>query len=292
MIRPPVPPKRLLLKARKQVTGSFAGQYRSAFRGAGLDFEELRPYQYGDDVRAMNWSVTARTGTPYIKLYREERELNLFLLLDLSASQGFGTAKGQKWTTALEVAALLTYGALENRDRLGIAVVTDHIEMYRPLSRGSQKLMGTLSALEHLQLRSPGTDLGLGLDFTHRVLRRPSIVVIITDLLDEGYERSLLRLHSRHETILLHLHHPEELAPAATGILPTFDLETGHAGWRFRPSFRPQQKPRTSLDSVRNTLANLRKRYAIESLSLDVTQNPLHALQEYLLSRHPTTQRR
>jgi uncharacterized protein (DUF58 family) len=214
-------------------------------------------------------------GSPYLKMYREARELNLMLLLDLSGSQSFGTAAGQKWQTALELTALLGWSAILSGDRMGLTVVTDTVELYRPLRRGEAHLLATFSALERLQLQHPGTHLAAGFEFLAHALKRPSIVLVISDLLDTTFEPALARLRARHEVLLLGLHHPAETGERIQGYIPYFDLETGRTAWVAGGHALPNPLG----DAARNP----------DYLPLDVTQDYLPALRQFLQHRKPTT---
>lgn len=219
--------RRIEIRARRLVSNLFLGEYHSVFRGRGLEFWEVREYQPGDDVRTIDWNVTARMGTPYVKKYVEERELTVLLALDVSASQSFGTVAQAKAEVAAEVAALLAFAAVANNDRVGLLTFSDRIEKFTPPRKGAQHVLRIVRELLHARPQSPGTDIAGALSYLTRVARRHSIVFLISDFLDEGFEPALRIAAQRHDLITVSLTDPRELSLPAIGLLELEDAETG-----------------------------------------------------------------
>src|SRR5207248_4593641 len=178
--------RRLHLKARRAVENLLGGEYHSVFKGTGIAFEEVREYQPGDDIRSIDWNVTARMGHPFVKRFIEERELTVMLLVDTSASQQFGTLFQQKREVAAELAAVLAFSAVSNNDRVGLVQFTDRIERFVPPRKGARHVLRLIRDVLFHQPRRTGTSLREGLDFLNRVRRRRAIVFLFSDFLDEG----------------------------------------------------------------------------------------------------------
>ncbi len=219
--------RRLELKMRRLVNSRFAGEYRSVYKGQGMEFSEVREYQPGDEVRSIDWNVTARLQKPYVKRYVEERELTVLLLVDCSASTHFGTRSRFKDDVALEVAAVLGLSALRNNDRVGLLAFTDRVEHAVPPRKGRRhglRLLRDLLSLRPVGLR---TDVAMACTQAERHLSHRSLVFVISDCNDIGAETALRRLAARHEVVVLTVDDPVEHALPAAGVLVLADPETG-----------------------------------------------------------------
>ena len=219
--------RRLQLKARRAVEDLLGGEYHSVFKGAGVAFEEVREYQPGDDVRTIDWNVTARMGHAFIKRFIEERELTVLLAVDCSGSHLFGTQAQQKREVAAELAAVLAFSAVSNNDRVGLVQFTDRIERFVPPRKGARHVLRLIRDVLFHQPRRSGTSLREGLDFLNRVQRRRAIVFLFSDFLDEGYEMSFKRTGRRHDLVAVRVTDPREEELPAVGLLRVEDAETG-----------------------------------------------------------------
>ena len=219
--------RRLQLKARRAVEDLLGGEYHSVFKGAGVAFEEVREYQPGDDVRTIDWNVTARMGHPFVKRFIEERELTVLLAVDCSGSHLFGTRAQQKREVAAELAAVLAFSAVSNNDRVGLVQFTDRVERFVPPRKGSRHVLRLIRDVLFHQPRRRGTSLREGLDFLNRVQRRRAVVFLFSDFLDEGYEMSFKRSARRHDLIAIRVTDPREEELPAVGLLRVEDAETG-----------------------------------------------------------------
>ncbi len=242
--------RRLQLQARRAVQALLGGEYHSVFKGTGLSFEEVREYQPGDDIRSIDWNVTARVGAPFIKRYVEERELTVILLVDVSGSQRFGTQKQPKRAVAAELAALIAFSAIANNDRVGLVAYTDTVERFVAPAKGTKHVLRLLRDILFFEPARQGTALRVGLDYLNKVQQRRAIVFLISDFADEGYERAFRFAGRKHDLVAVCVadHREHELADA--GLLELQDAETGQtilidsSGPQLRRAFAAQATAR------------------------------------------------
>ena len=204
-----------------------AGGYQSVFKGRGMAFSEVRQYQPGDDVRFIDWNVSARMNDTYVKVFTEEREMTVMLLVDLSASQSFGSAAQSKNETAAEVAALLAFSAIKNNDRVGLILFTDRIERFVPPKKGSGHVMRVVAEILNPRPASRGTDIDCALRLLGNVTRRRVVAFLLSDFLADGYEHQLRVAARKHDLIPVQIIDPREEQLADTGLLLIEDLESG-----------------------------------------------------------------
>jgi uncharacterized protein (DUF58 family) len=219
--------RRLQLRARRAVEDLLGGEYHSVFKGTGMVFEEVREYQPGDDVRTIDWNVTARMGHPFIKRYVEERELTVMLLVDWSGSHQFGTGRQQKREVAAELAAVLAFSAISNNDKVGLIGFTDRVECFVPPRKGIRHVLRLIRDALYFQPAHEGTSLREGLTFLNRILHRRAIVFVLSDFLDHGFEQVFKRTGRRHDVIAIRLNDPREEELPAIGLVELEDAETG-----------------------------------------------------------------
>jgi len=219
--------RRLHLRARRLVQTLLGGEYHSAFKGAGLSFEEVREYQPGDDVRTIDWNVTARTGHPFIKRYVEERELTMLLVVDVSASQRFGTGLLTKRAAAAELAALLALCAVSNNDRVGLVAFTSEVERFVAPNKGPRHVLRLLRDILAFEPRKSGTELAAALDYVVKVQRRRAIVFAIGDFLGGGFDKAFRRASRKHDLIAVRTSDPRERQWAPAGLIRLRDAESG-----------------------------------------------------------------
>ncbi|HMF18336.1 MAG TPA: DUF58 domain-containing protein [Gemmataceae bacterium] len=219
--------RRLQIRARRAVEDLLGGEYHSVFKGTGIAFEEVREYQPGDDIRAIDWNVTARMGHPFIKRFVEERELTVMLLVDCSGSNQFGTRVQLKREIAAELAAILAFSAIANNDRVGLIAFTDRVEKFVPPRKGTRHVLRLIRDVLFFQPEGRGTCLREALDFLNRVLVRRAIVFLLSDFLDRNYEQALKRTGKRHDLVAVPIRDPGEAELPAVGLLELEDAETG-----------------------------------------------------------------
>jgi uncharacterized protein (DUF58 family) len=204
-----------------------AGAYHSVFKGRGMDFEEVREYQLGDDVRTIDWNVSARTGVTHIKKYREERELTIVILVDVSASGVIGTGAQSKRDLAAEIASVLAFSATRNSDRVGLALFTDEIEQFIPARKGRAHVFHLIHEILFFEPKATGTSCRNALHFVNHVFPRRAIVFLISDFIDQGFEKALKITNQRHDVIAIHISDPSESMLPPVGWVTMEDAETG-----------------------------------------------------------------
>ena len=219
--------RRIRIRTRTILETGIVGSYHAVFKGRGMEFAAVREYTPGDDVRTIDWNVTARMGAPYVKKYVEERDLTLLLLVDVSGSQAFGSRFLLKRDYAAELAAVLAFSAVANQDRVGAVLFSDRIESYIAPARGRDHALRIVRDLLALEPAGRGTDLTAAFRFAHRAMKRRGIVAVLSDFQDAGYERALGVLRARHDVIALHLADPGETEVPEAGLVVLVDPETG-----------------------------------------------------------------
>jgi uncharacterized protein (DUF58 family) len=219
--------RRIEIHTSRIVNELLAGQWNSAFKGRGIEFEEVRPYQIGDDVRAIDWNVTARVGRPFIKLFREEREMAVMLLVDLSASQSLGTHWQTKRELVTELSATLAFSAIKGNDKVGLTLFTDEIEKFVPARKGTRHVLRIIRELLYCDPIGNGTSLQKALQHLNRTASRRTVVFLISDFQDTGYERALKIASSKHDIIPLVVADQREFTMPNVGLVRLRDAETG-----------------------------------------------------------------
>lgn len=219
------------IQIRKAITSQHHGNFHSIFKGSGLEFDDVRSYQYGDDVRSIDWKVSAKGHGTFIKTYREEREQSIYFLLDVSASQQIGAARQQKIDRAKEICGVLSLSAIRQSSQVGIVCFSDQAEMYMKSGKGHRHAVFLLQKLFKLKAASSRTDLKKGINYAANFIRRRSVIFIISDFIDQDYEQSLKALMRKHDVILIHLSDARETELPNLGIVPLLDKESGQTQW-------------------------------------------------------------
>ena len=247
--------RRVEIATRGLVNDVFSGEYHSVFKGRGMNFAEVREYQYGDDIRSIDWNVTARTGTPFVKVFDEERELTLMLVVDVSASGEFGSQSRMKGEVAVEICAVLAFSAITNNDKVGLIIFSDRIEKFVPPRKGRRHVLRVLRELLYFRPEGRGTDVAGVLEYLARVVRRRAVVFVVSDFFDTGYQKALAVAGRRHDTIVIRMGDPRERELPAVGYIELEDAETGElltvnvSDPAFREAFdREVTETRTALE--------------------------------------------
>ena len=215
------------LRTRHLVDTVFSGEYHSVFKGQGMAFAEVREYHVGDDIRSIDWNVTARMGHPFVKVHDEERELTVMLMVDASASGDFGTVSQMKGEIGVEICALLAFSAIQNNDRVGLIIFTDDVEAFIPPKKGRRHVLRVIRELLYFRPSRRGTDIGAALDYLNRINKRKSVVFLVSDFLASGYEAALRVSGRRHDLIAVVLQDPRERELPDVGLVEVEDAETG-----------------------------------------------------------------
>jgi uncharacterized protein (DUF58 family) len=219
--------RRIEIITRRFVNDVMAGEYHSVFKGRGMEFDEVREYQEGDDIRFIDWNVTARTGYPHVKRFVEERELTVMLVVDASSSGEFGTAKWQKEELATELCAVLAFSAIKNNDRVGLLIFTDRVEKFIPPKKGKKHVLRVVRELVTFQPEHRRTNLADALDYINKILTRKCVVFLISDFLSENIRSPLSITNKHHDLIAVTISDPREENLPAAGIIEFEDAETG-----------------------------------------------------------------
>src|SRR5512135_982230 len=227
-------PKELVKKVRqieiytsRAVNASFAGQYESVFKGRGMQFDQVREYTPGDDIRAIDWNVTARTGKPFIKRFVEEREMTVLFAVDLSASGEFGTVSKMKNELAAEFCAVLAFAAAKNNDKVGLLIFTDRIELYIPAKKGNTHVLRLIRELLCFKMPQRKTNIPMAVDYLAKVVRKRATVFVVSDFIEANFKKSLSLLNKRHDVIAVPVRDPAEIALPNVGLIEFADAETG-----------------------------------------------------------------
>jgi len=277
--------RRLEIRAKRLVNESFAGEYHSSFKGQGLDFDEFREYQHGDEIRLIDWNVTARMGTPFIRKFREERELSVILAVDVSRSTVYGSQHRSKLELAAEIAAVLAFSARDNGDKVGLLLFAAEPILFLPPAKGSKQILRSVREILTAVPEKPGTDIASACDFLLTTLRRKALVFLLSDFLDTEIRKPLGTLSRKHETIALRLFDPAEERIPDVGKVVLRDNEHGYervvntSNSNVRMAY--QKLTRRHRQGVRATF----KRYGIDHASISTSSDYLPALHQ-LLKRH------
>ena len=278
--------RRIEIQTKGLVENIFGGEYHSAFKGRGIEFSEVRPYQFGDDIRFIDWNVSARTGETYLKVFEEEREQTLMLAVDISGSGDFGTHSQFKREMAAEICAVIAFSAIQNNDKVGLMLFSDEVELLVPPKKGRKHVLRVIRDLFAHEPQSRGTDLSNAFDHLLRILRRRSIVIVISDFLDSDFEKPLRAVRQRHDTIAIQLSDLREEALPKVGLVELTDGETGKTmvvdtgSRRVREIFSREAKAR------RAELDELFKNLQLDAIHIRTDEGYIDPLVRFFQSRH------
>jgi uncharacterized protein (DUF58 family) len=286
-------PKEILKKLRRieihtarLANEQLAGSYHSVFKGRGLAFDEVRSYQPGDDVRFIDWNVTARTGEPYVKVFREEREMTVLLLVDASASQRFGTRVAKKSDIVAEIAAVIAFSAIKNNDQVGLVLFTDEVERVVSPRKGARHVMRVVAETLGFQPQGRGTDIARALDVAGGISRRRAAIFVISDFLSaEPYEHSLRIAAARHDLVPIVIGDPREDELVDVGIAYVEDLETGELVAVDTSSRAVREAYRREVAKQRTQRDALFKRLGVDSIAISTAQPYMRPLGEFFRRR-------
>jgi uncharacterized protein (DUF58 family) len=219
--------RRIEITTRSLVNDVFSGEYHSVFKGRGIDFSEVREYTIGDDIRTIDWNVTARMGHPYIKIFQEERELTVILMVDVSSSGNFGTYEQMKGEIATEICALLAFSAIKNNDKVGLIIFTDRVEKFVPPKKGKSHVLRVLRELLYHKPESSQTDIAGALEFLNKITKRRSVVFLVSDFISSSYEKALQIANKKHDVVAITVTDPRETELPPVGYIELEDAESG-----------------------------------------------------------------
>ncbi len=219
------------IKTRGLVNHVFSGEYHSVFKGRGMEFSEVREYQFGDDIRTIDWNVSARFNHPFVKIFEEERELTVMLLVDFSRSGSFGSGSQLKNEIAAEICAVLSFSAIKNNDKVGLILFTDTIEKFVPPKKGRAHILRIIRELISFEPKGTGTDIKAALEYFNHVNKKRTIAFLISDFIDDGYDKILRIISKKHDVIAIELSDPREEELPNIGLVKMRDAETNHERW-------------------------------------------------------------
>ncbi len=260
--------RRLEIRTRRLVDENLAGSYHSVFRGRGMEFAEVREYDPGDDVRTIDWNVSARMGHPFVKKFTEERELTVVLAVDVSGSERFGTETHTKMQISAEISALLAFSAIRNNDRVGLLLFTDRVETYIPPRKGREHGLRVLREVLAFDPEGRGTDVTQALDYLRHVMTKRAVVFLVSDFQDEGFERTLRVFSRKHDVIAVSVTDPRESTLPSGGLVAVEDPETGELGVIDTGSSRVRQLYAAAAEADRGRVRETFRRTGVDLLEL------------------------
>ena len=277
--------QRIKIRTSHLVDDMLAGQYHSAFKGRGIEFEEVRPYADGDDVRAIDWNVTARAGSPFIKLFREERELTVMLLVDVSGSQGFGTQGQSKRDLVTEISSTFAFSAIKNNDKVGLLMFSDGVEKFVPARKGSRHVLRCIRELLFTQPIGTGTDINAAISHLNRVVKRRCVVFLVSDFQDAGYEKALRIATQKHDIIPVVISDEREFEVPNIGLVRLQDNETGNVVTLDTSSRQHRKRFREAAQQKREQRDEMFRRIKLEPIELMTGEDYAEPIREFFHRR-------
>lgn len=278
--------RRIEIKTNRLSEDIFSGAYRSAFKGRGMSFSEVREYQPGDDVRDIDWNVTARYAHPYVKVYEEERELTVLMLIDISKSEQFGTVGMTKRQRVAEIAGTLAFSTIKNNDNIGVIFYSDRVEKFIPPSKGHKHVLQILSEILSIDPKGDGTDISEALRYAHNVQRKSCTLFLLSDFIDESaYERTLGVVRNKHDILAMQVYDPHEAELPMVGLLRVRDAETGEVRMIDSSSKSVRSEYRSYWHDLSDRLRKTFSKYNIGYVSVSTSEDYVPRLQQ--LFTHP-----
>lgn len=277
--------KRIEIRTRGLVDSFFGGEYHSSFKGRGMTFSEVREYQPGDDVRLIDWNVTARSGNPFIKVFEEERELTVFLLVDISSSGSFGSENYLKKTVGAEIASVLGFSAIKNNDKVGLILFSNDIVKYIPPKKGKSHVLRVIRELLYTNSEGRGTSIGNALDFVMKVSKRKSVVFLLSDFIDENYWDSLKIVNRKHDFVGIKISDPFEVNFPNVGMLKAEDPETGSVFWIDTSNYSDLKNMNDSNRKKVDSFLKRTKKSGIDIVSISTSTDYIEPLMKFFKKR-------
>ena len=273
------------IKTRHIVNNLFGGEYHSAFKGMGMEFAEVREYFPGDDIRAIDWNVTARTGKPFIKKYDEERELTVMLIIDVSASGFFGTGESLKSDIMIELASILSFSAIKNNDKVGLLLFSDQIEEFIPPKKGKSHVLRVIREIIFHKAKDRKTDISIALDHIQKVIKRKSIIFLLSDFWDDSYQKSMKLINKKHDLINIQILDKAEITIPKLGLTKFHDVETQSSTWIDTNNKLIHQNMKNYIYIKNNIIRKFCKNNKIDFISIDTSEDYLIPLEQFFNTR-------
>ena len=267
------------IKTRHIVNNLFGGEYHSAFKGMGVEFAEVREYTPGDDIRAIDWNVTARTGKPFIKKYDEERELTVMLIIDVSASGFFGTGESLKSDIMIELASILSFSAIKNNDKVGLLLFSDRIEEFIPPNKGKTHVLRVIREMIYHKAKDRKTDISVALEHIQKVLKRKSIIFLLSDFWDDSYQQSMKLINKKHDLINIQILDKAEITIPKLGLVKLHDVETQSSIWIDTNDKSLQNISPNNIRNKNDIIKKFCKNNKIDFISIDTPEGYLNPLE-------------
>ncbi|MFH2031854.1 MAG: DUF58 domain-containing protein [Bacteroidota bacterium] len=277
--------RQIEIKTRGVVNDIFSGEYHSVFKGRGMEFSEVREYQVGDDIRSIDWNVTARMAHPFVKIFEEERELTVMLLVDLSGSLVFGSVEKTKQQIAAELSAILAFSALKNNDKVGLVLFTDRIEKFVPPRKGRSHVLRIIREVLSFEPAGNKTDLRNALEYFNHAIKKKSIAFLISDFIDEGYEKILNIVGKKHDLIGVVLNDPREKEIPNSGLVKFKDAETGYIRHIDTSSKKFQSWFSDKLARISQARKQLFIKSRLDAIEIDIGQSYVRPLVDFFKLR-------
>lgn len=270
--------RKIEIKTRGLSNHIFAGEYHSAFKGRGMTFAEVREYQYGDDIRAIDWNVTARFGHPFVKIFEEERELTVMLIIDVSGSREFGTVSRMKLDVFTELAATLAFSTIQNNDKVGVIFFSDKIEKFIPPKKGKKHVLQIIREMIDFKPESKQTDIALALKYFTNAIKKRSTAFIISDFMDKGFEKELLIANRKHDIAALQVYDFRETEMPDIGLVKLKDAETGKRIWVDTSDKHLRKSYKQSWGENQLNLQKLFTKAGVDAVSMTTSDDYVKAL--------------
>jgi len=278
--------KQIQIYTSRMVDASFAGQYESVFKGRGMQFDEVREYTPGDDIRTIDWNVTARTGKPYIKRFVEEREMTVMFAVDLSASGDFGTVNKAKNELAAEFCAVLAFAAAKNNDKVGLLIFTDQIELYIPPKKGISHMLRLIRELMYFKMPKRKTNISGALDYLAKVVRKKATVFLVSDFIETDFKKPLSLLNKRHDVIAVPVRDKAEITLPGIGLIEFADAETGETIFIDTSSRKFRNQYSNTTAQRFNELKNMLRTINVDCISISTDKPYIQDLVRFFHMRH------
>jgi len=277
--------RKIEIRTKGMVNNLFGGEYQSAFKGRGMEFSEVREYTYGDDIRQIDWNVTARTGDPFIKQFEEEREQTLMLCVDISPSGIFGSKNQSKMELSIEICAVLAFSAIKNGDKVGLVLYTDEIEKVIPPKKGRLHVLRLIRELLTTEPKGTGTDISEALSYVNRLLNRRAIVILASDFQDDNYDRQLKITNRKHDLVNIFINDRLEDELPDLGLVPLKDAETGEEVMVDTSSSKVRQEYQKKREIAKKKLREHFLRIKIDTIELETNESYIRPLMTFFRRR-------
>ena len=277
--------RRIEIRTKGLVNDLFGGEYHSVFKGRGMMFSEVREYQPGDDIRLIDWNVSARVGTPFVKIFEEERELTVYMVVDVSGSGQYGTVEKMKMELGTEIAAVLGFSAIKNNDKVGVLLFSNEVEKYIPPKKGKSHILRVIRELLYYKPKFKGTSINSALDFLLKVAKRRSVVFLISDFVDSNYWTSLKMVNKKHDIIGIRLYDPSEAELPDLGLVKVMDPESEQEFWINTSRYLDRIEYKNTFNNRISELQSRCKKIKFDLISISTQEDYVEPLMDFFHRR-------